>query len=58
MNIRRPLCLARGGGVREEQSQFIDSTGAVASPFCAGSGRHVFGFVQLIVQLIVGTFSS
>ena len=31
--IRRPLCLAWGGGVREElQSLILDSTAAVASP--------------------------
>ena len=33
LQIRRPLCLAWGGGVREElQSLILDSTAAVASP--------------------------
>ena len=42
IEIRRPLCLAWGGGVREEQSSVLDSTAAVASPcmFLSIHGIH------------------
>ena len=45
--IRRPLCLAWGGGVREEQSQSLTAPELWPAHFVRVRWRHVFRSVQL-----------